>query len=412
MARSIRSTNLENRTSRLKLAARRKPYTARVAPGVRLGYRRNDTAGTWSVLAADGKGGGWMKLFAQADDYQDANGETVLDFWQAQERARTIARGDEDKPATDAPKTVRQALDDYEDDLKDRGGDAGNASRVRSLLSADVLDKPVALVEAGDMLKFKKSLKKTHSPASINRIGSALRAALNLAADSNVKRITNRAEWQVGLKALPGAGAARNVVLKPEDVAKIVALAYAEGQEFGLFVEVLAVTGARPVQIRRLEVQDLQRDPARLLMPSSKKGRGEKKIVRRPVPITEGLALRLAAAAKGQPSDAPLLRRAGGERWGKSDYIRPFRAVAKAAVLEPTKATAYALRHTSIVRQLLKHVPTRVVAAGHDTSVAMIEKNYSAYISDHADDLVRNALVDPSPGAVANVVPLAPAARK
>ena len=31
----------------------------------------------------------------------------------------------------------------------------------------------------------------------------------------------------------------------------------------------------------------------------------------------------------------------------------------------------------SIVRQLLKGVPTRVVAAHHDTSVAMIERNYS-----------------------------------
>jgi hypothetical protein len=63
MARRSRSTQLETRTGRLKLPPRKKPYTARIAPGVRLGYRRNATAGTWSVIAADGHGGNWMKAF-------------------------------------------------------------------------------------------------------------------------------------------------------------------------------------------------------------------------------------------------------------------------------------------------------------------------------------------------------------
>ena len=57
MARSIRAAQLETRTARLKLELRKKPHTVRVAPGVRLGYRRNNAAGTWSVIAADGKSG-------------------------------------------------------------------------------------------------------------------------------------------------------------------------------------------------------------------------------------------------------------------------------------------------------------------------------------------------------------------
>ena len=35
----------------------------------------------------------------------------------------------------------------------------------------------------------------------------------------------------------------------------------------------------------------------------------------------------------------------------------------------------------------------RIVAAGHDTSIAMIERNYSRYITDHADALVRGAML-------------------
>jgi len=61
-----------------------------------------------------------------------------------------------------------------------------------------------------------------------------------------------------------------------------------------------------------------------------------------------------------------------------------------------SRVTMYALRHTSIVRQLLANVPVTVVAALHDTSVTMIERNYSQYIADHADDLARAALPTPS----------------
>ena len=68
MARNVRSAQLETRTARLKLKLRKKPYMVRVAPGVRLGYRRNSVTGTWSVIAADGKSGNWIKKFGVADD--------------------------------------------------------------------------------------------------------------------------------------------------------------------------------------------------------------------------------------------------------------------------------------------------------------------------------------------------------
>jgi hypothetical protein len=43
---------------------------------------------------------------------------------------------------------------------------------------------------------------------------------------------------------------------------------------------------------------------------------------------------------------------------------------------------------------LLSGVPIRVVAAGHDTSVAMLEKTYRAFILDHSDSVSRRALLD------------------
>lgn len=79
------------------------------------------------------------------------------------------------------------------------------------------------------------------------------------------------------------------------------------------------------------------------------------------------------------------------------------------AGLDPSKVTLYALRHSSIVRQLLAGVPTRVVAAHHDTSIVMLERTYSKFIGEHSDALTRRALLDLGKRAPAgNVVSLKP----
>jgi hypothetical protein len=54
----------------------------------------------------------------------------------------------------------------------------------------------------------------------------------------------------------------------------------------------------------------------------------------------------------------------------------------------------YALRHSSIVRGLRFGLPIRLVAANHDTSVAMIERHYARWISDSLDHLSARAIVD------------------
>lgn len=74
--------------------------------------------------------------------------------------------------------------------------------------------------------------------------------------------------------------------------------------------------------------------------------------------------------------------------------------------LHPAEVTINALRHSSIVRQLLAGVPVRVVAVNHDTSVVMIERTYSRYIGDHADALARVALLDTTVEPVGNVGPM------
>jgi integrase len=405
-----RNAKLESATARRKLAVRKKPYYVRLSPGIALGYRRNAGAGTWTVRVADG-GAEWIKRIALADDLEPANPPHVLSFWQAIDQARALARRQPGEAIDESrPLTVSEALTLYEKDLVARGGSTYNAEHPRVHLTGVLLNKPVALLGATELRKWRDSLlAKGLAPGTVNRTKTGLRAALELAA-AHDPRIANQRAWKVGLAALPDAHVARNVILTNDEVRRIVAAAYEYNRALGLMVEVAAVTGARLSQLSRLEVADLQADgpEPRLLMPLSAKGRARnKRHERRPVPLSSSLALTLKQGAAGQPSEAPLLLRANGERWGhgrRRHHRHDFRAVVEAAGLDPDEVTIYALRHSSIVRQLLASVPIRIVATLHDTSVKMIERTYSRYIASHSDEIARRALLDVALPAAENVV--------
>ena len=62
----------------------------------------------------------WTDTIALADDHEPADGATVLTFWQAQDKARVLVRGED--AGGDRPATVADALDAYERDLVTRDG--------------------------------------------------------------------------------------------------------------------------------------------------------------------------------------------------------------------------------------------------------------------------------------------------
>ena len=391
MARKVRASALENRTARLKLEVRKKPHSFTVvAPGIAVGYRRCAGPGRWVLRAADGKGAYWTDVIGLADDHEPADGTAVLTFWEAQDKARTLVRGTD---GGDRPASVGDALDAYQRDLTTRGGQISNATVVRKLVPSTLSARPVGLLTFRELRHWRDGLLDGRKASSVNRTCKAIKAALNLAA-ANDPRVTNAAVWRQALAGLPDAHTARHVGLSEPEVRKLVKAAYAVGPWLGRWAEVAATTGARPSQIARLDVGDLQDERAdpRLMMPSSKKGKGHKRIERRPVPIPAALALKLRQAAAQRPPSAPLLPKQEGGRCVNNDHVRPFGEAAARAGL--AGVTAYALRHSSIIRQLLRGVPVRVVAAGHDTSIVMIERNYAAHVLDHSDAVSRAALLD------------------
>jgi integrase len=214
-----------------------------------------------------------------------------------------LARGGKNAEQMDdpgRPATVGEALHAYKSDLIARGGDVHNVARVRTHLPHALSTKTVALLTARELRRFRDSLlAKNLRASSVNRISNALRAALNLAA-AHDQRMNNHTAWRIGLATIFDAAEARNVILSDDVIRNIIIAALGIGGEFGLLVEVAAVTGARVSQIANLRVADLQADrpDPRLMMPSSRKGRGQKKITHVPVPIPTSVAEKLKRAMR------------------------------------------------------------------------------------------------------------------
>jgi integrase len=406
MAPRTRSAKLENRSARLRLPLRKKPYSVVIMRGVHLLYRRNKTAGPWMVRVCH-SGEDWTEpLGGVADDYDEADSKHVLTFWQAQDLAREKARVGK----TTDDLTVKARVERYKSDLESRGQDPANAMRVlRHLAKLPKLANQLVTAStlSDDLSKFRDHLAaKGLKPATIDRTNCALKAALNLAADTDERII--RRPWKTALKAIgSGEAGVRNVILDEADRRTARGAAYRDSAEFGLLFDVLDETGARSSQVARLRGEDVQADfvdprtgkrQPRLMMPVSRKGGGKKARAFIPVPITPALADRLKGRSGVLLMRASRKQGADPESWAEVNLSRYFteRVLKGVRFNNPAKVTLYALRHTSIVRQLLAGIPIRIVAAIHDTSVREIENTYSAFITDHSDDLVRQALPQPA----------------
>lgn len=245
-----------------------------------------------------------------------------------------------------------------------------------------------------------------------------LKAALNDAARHYRKKLP--ADFALiireGLKiSEPRSPEARRQILNDEAIKRILSETrrydHAQNWDGDLFrlILLLAATGARFSQIRRLQVSDVQIETCRIMIPTSKKGQNNKRLERIAVPVGEDVIASLLPILQGRASREPLLERwrhvqVGPAEWRRegrgawrtaSEMTRPWGAIMELAGvhLQGDNLLPYALRHSSIVRGLRAGLPTRLVAALHDTSVVMIEKHYSAYVVDALNDLAARAVI-------------------
>jgi hypothetical protein len=129
MARTVRDTNLETRSARLRLRIRAEPYWRGLEKGFALGYRRRSGGGTWLARRRQADGGGYAeRRIGITDDLQDADGVAVLDYSQAQKAARdwwrAEARREEGHDTRQGPLTIADAVAEYLKAYERRGGKA------------------------------------------------------------------------------------------------------------------------------------------------------------------------------------------------------------------------------------------------------------------------------------------------
>ncbi len=422
--------DISTAAKRAKLKPRKNPYWAALSGGrggVSLGYRRSSKSGTW-IAKIVVEGNRSENRLGVADDEAQAEGtlsyrtaaEAALE-WSRQQFAALEAGASK---APRQPATVETAVRDYITARKRKSAASGRnaTSRLTAYVLADKAFAATRLskLRASTIDSWRDRLPmKTDDPegeglaaSSINRLMSDLRAALNAAAERRRRELPAHImqEIRIGSRRLQADSGATMMLLTDDQVRSAVAAAEELEPEFGQLVAAAAATGARFSQLAAVKVRDLQVAQARLMIPSSRKGRASKA---RPVafPLSADVVAKLAEAIDGRTASAPLFRRWAYRRGRRLEWIKDclvpwtaaseaqasWAAVAKSAEL-PAGATMYALRHSSIVRGLTAGLPVRLVAALHDTSIPMIEKHYSAYIIDVTEDLARRSTLVLSAG--------------
>ncbi|MBA4091071.1 MAG: integrase [Sphingobium sp.] len=426
MARVGKEERIDQRAARLRLAPRHLPYWRTISEGCHIGYYRAKREGTWFVRYRPiGTKQDYIKTrLGKADDLTDANGDTVLDWKQAMEKGASwiseLQLGPEqvEDLRLTIGDVVRAHISDRDAREAERIGRPARSTasfKLQAHVQGDEQLCKIRLVQLteGDLRSWQRRLVDLKS-SSKQRVISELKAALNAVYEE--KRRALPADFGIrikhGLKPVFAEvarieGVAREgQVLDEEKVREIVMAAQVHDEEgdFALLVRLLAATGARFSQVVRMQVGDVQIAQARLMVPPSGKGKGKAKSPIR-VAVSQDVIGIVSLHCEGRPAHEPLLlrwhhkqigpiewQRVGRQPWKTpSEMRRPWKTIV--TELGMPHVIPYALRHSSIVRSIKAGLPIRLVAATHDTSVAMIERHYARWITDDLDDLSARAVI-------------------
>jgi integrase len=430
MARTVREAALATRSARLRLPACAKPYWRVIEQGLHVGYRRRGTGGTWIARRRNERGVYRETKLGLADDLQDANGDTILDFAQAQRNARTwwtheqrLACGG----ATSAgPYTVAQAMADYVEDYRRRGGKASDS--IESVARRNILPElgsvPVVKLTARRLLDWHRAIAERprrwrsragevnvaafdckdaeavrQRRATANRVLTYLKAALNHA-------------WRAGL--VPSDDAWRRV--KPFRSVDAPVVRYLTHQEiarllkacqgpFRDLVHAALLTGCRYGELCRLKVADYNCDVETLTIREAKSGR-----VRHVTLTGEAPELIERLICGRSPADM-LFKRDDGRGWKRAEQLRPMREACTRAGIVP-EIGFHVLRHTHASILAMQAVPMAVIARqlGH-SDTRMTERHYAHLAPNYVADTIRASFPRLTETQAQTVVPIERARR-
>lgn len=421
---------MDTRSARARLQARKAPYWTLMGPGRWVGYTRPTRGGSGSWHARYFNGEARQKFrearLGVADDYDSADGQVVLTYLQAQEKAREWFVKAHHEATGDilrkGPFTVAEALTAYLEDYERRGGKAPD--RTKNAWSANILPelgttqvekltrrrieqwlhdlayspkrsragkgRKIRKVEAeppllkpvpqGDALRARKD--------SANRNLTYLKAALNHAKQRGLVLCSGDAWREV--KPFHNVTSARVNFLSEEEQRKLVE---ACPPDFRGLVCGALYTGCRYGELTRAKVRDWDPRSGHLLIPESKSGKA-----RRIQPNESGTAF-FNDLVQGRPADELLFRKTSDDRrkaegpadpcgWGVHEQTRRMEKAVKAAGI--TRVSIHELRHTFASHLVNKGVPLAFVAKilGH-AGTRMVEKHYGHLCPTAEKEMIR-----------------------
>lgn len=397
MARSARDAKLETRTARLRVVPGIRHWRV-VSKGIALGYRRTAAGyGTWSVrlLTVDGEHEKYiLRAIGTADDTEGANGRDVLDFFQAQDRAREEAQRLK-TPAyvLEGPLTVQRAADHYlEWFRKHRKSVRETEHAIRAHITPTLGSEIITELRAPQIRKwldrvasaparvrtsklskepkYRAPAKTEHDKqdalrarkATANRILTVLKAILNKARqDEMVSLGTDETEWGK-VSAFEKVDEPRIRFLQDAEATRLI---NACAPDLRQLVSAALLTGARFGELTALRVRDVDMRGGRVFVAHSKSGRP------RHVPLNvDGVSLFKKTIA-GKTGDDHVFTRPDGKPWGKNHHVRALIDACKVAKIRPA-ISFHDLRHTYAshlaqvgvdlltISKLLGHADTRI----------------------------------------------------
>jgi integrase len=408
MARLVRDAKLETRTARARLPIGPKPSFRRLEIGFHLGYRRLSGGGTWIARRFAQHGRYREFRLGLADDTQDADGVSVLDYAQAQRAARdwwrTELRREEGHDTRTGPLTVADAVADYLKAFERRGGKSVyNARRVAEthispalgtlhvakLTAKRIEDWHHGLAEKARLVRSKAGKKPKHREAdksadgirkrraTANRILTVLKAALNHAWKAG--HVASDDAWR-RVRPFRAVETARVRYLSEAECTRLV---NASEPAFRNLVRGALLTGCRYSELAGLRTADFNADAGVVTIRESKAGKP------RHVVLTDEGRRFFSQETAGKLADDSIFTRFDGGVWRKSHQRRPMLDACRRAKIKPA-ISFHGLRHTHGSILAMHAVPMGVIAEqlGH-ADTRMTEKHYAHLAPSYVADTIR-----------------------
>jgi len=393
MPRNVKNASLETRKARTRLNYRKEPYWYSIGQGVHVGYYKGTISSKWfaRIRITDGKKSATYhkEQIGRPDDTLDSDGVTILNFYQAQEKARTCFQEKALRALGYVPKrdyTISEISTIYMDWFKNNRKGlketrlAINAHilpffgelHVRKLTTKMIRDWLDQLASTparkrapkGSSTVFKRppqtDEEKRARKSSANRTLAIFKAMLNKSFQDEL--VNDDVQWR---RVKPFIKVDQPIVtfLTERECVKLLSACNPSLQKL---VQAALFTGARYSELATLIREDVNINTGNILIKASKSGKP------RYIPLSAAGINFFKSAIDNKKSDSLVFSKENGEKWGRNHQVRQLAEACRKAQISSVRF--HDLRHTYasllaqagvdllVISKLLGHADTRVTS--------------------------------------------------